>query len=347
MKKSKKTPHLIRQQGYFPGQTPLTAEQEPKRIRFGTERLAGGKTRGKLFVLVLFSGILLLTGGLWLIIRQRIQISDRIKTESQLRAVYYEDVTAKEGSADAVFMIAESALVTPNPLIGINPATSEEPRPRTFVTASPFKVFPTGERFLSLRRINKDVVGWLTIKDMLDLPVVQRDNSFYLTHDFQGLKSNSGTLFLDENFNIAPPNESLLIHGHNMRDGSMFGRLHQYQDRNFYINHWLIQFDTLYETGNYVVFAALDMVNDLSDPSYFQFVQTHFDTDKQFTEYISDLRNRSKFRCSLDVQPTDALLTLSTCFGGSEHFFVVVARRIRVGENYSDISKACKNSVFR
>ncbi|MFR5795301.1 MAG: hypothetical protein ACLUI3_06905, partial [Christensenellales bacterium] len=51
----------------------------------------------------------------------------------------------------------------------------------------------------ALHAQNTDLVAWLTIDNVLDLPVVYRDNSYYLTHDFAKNKSTAGTIFLDEN----------------------------------------------------------------------------------------------------------------------------------------------------
>lgn len=38
-------------------------------------------------------------------------------------------------------------------------------------------------RFKALRKENKDIVGWLTVNTLLDEPVVQRDEVFYMDHD--------------------------------------------------------------------------------------------------------------------------------------------------------------------
>lgn len=81
------------------------------------------------------------------------------------------------------------------------------------------------ESFQKLRQQNRDVVGWLSIAEVLDEPVLQRDNSFYLTHDASGQKNATGALFLDEGCNLRIPTPHLVIHGHNMKEGAMFGSL--------------------------------------------------------------------------------------------------------------------------
>ena len=49
---------------------------------------------------------------------------------------------------------------------------------------------------------------------------------------------------------MAFPGTNVVIYGHNMRDGSMFGDLDFYKDEAFYEEHSIITFDTLYECHN-------------------------------------------------------------------------------------------------
>ncbi len=282
----------------------------------------------------------MLAGGTGVLVKQMIAAADQQKANTDLRNIYYE-ATSREASKAITVTAAEET----QPII--NQVQRTDPPSRTFVTPMPMLTYVTRERFLSLLSINNDVIGWLTIQDVLDLPVVQRDNSFYLKHNFQGKTSYSGTLFLDQRFSIVPPHENLLIYGHNMRDGSMFGQLLKYREKSFYIKHWLIQFETLYENGNYVVFAAFDMVNDISSPSYYPYSYSKFDTDVQFEDYIAGVRQRSLIKCDLSILPTDTLLTLSTCIDGDNSFLVIVARKIRDDEKLSSITTTCLMSTFK
>jgi len=81
------------------------------------------------------------------------------------------------------------------------------------------------EDFLSWYEENPDFVGWLTAGDNIDHPVVQRDNDYYLHHDYYGNDSEDGILFVNE-FNLLWPRDwMVIIHGHHMKSGAMFGRL--------------------------------------------------------------------------------------------------------------------------
>ena len=185
---------------------------------------------------------------------------------------------------------------------------------------------------LKLVEANRDTVGWLDIQGSISLPVVYWDNEFYLTHDFNGDRNASGTLFLDKNHPLTADAQNLLIYGHNMRDGSMFGLLTHYQQADYLKKHPFIRFSTLWEDEEYVIFAV---VNTSIDPQNERFISfyTHpsFASDEEFETYVERLKAMSCRRIFINVRPGDALLTLCTCVGDDR--LIVAARRIRPNES--------------
>jgi len=184
---------------------------------------------------------------------------------------------------------------------------------------------------------NRDLVAWVNIPEVIDLPVVYRDNSYYLKRDFYKQKNTAGTIFLDENHPFKEKTQNLLLHGHNMKDGTMFGRLTQYVYDGTYIkNHPFINLSTLWRKEQYVIFAVLDVSLNPKEEEFFNyFTHATFSSDAEFTSYIRQLQLRSMFAIPIDVQPTDALLTLSTCL--EENRLVIVARRLRQGETRQEM----------
>lgn len=184
---------------------------------------------------------------------------------------------------------------------------------------------------------NRDLVAWIQIPDVLDLPVVYRNNDYYLTRDFNKQKNASGTIFLDVNHPFKEKTQNLLLHGHNMKDGTMFGRLAQYlHDDSYLRNHPFIYFDTLWNKEQYVIFAVLDVSLKPSDERFFNyFTHDTFISDAEFSMYIRQLQLRSGYAIPIDVVPSDALLTLSTCLDDDR--LVIVARRLRENETRSDL----------
>lgn len=197
--------------------------------------------------------------------------------------------------------------------------------------------------FETLRQQNRDIVGWLTIEGVLDEPVLQRDNDFYLTHDATGAENVTGALFLDENCNLRLLPNNLLVHGHNMKEGAMFGSLKKYKvkDASFYKENPYITFNTLYEEGRYVIFAVAEINISADDRYYVPFWQyLNFSSQTGFDYFIGKVKEFSHFQTKVDVKPGDRLLTLATCAGDDPDLrLLVCARKIREGEDTIALSQ--------
>jgi len=192
---------------------------------------------------------------------------------------------------------------------------------------------------------NRDLVAWLNIPDVIDLPVVYRDNDYYLKRDFYKQANDAGTIFLDEHHPFRERTQNLLLHGHNMKDGTMFGRLTQYLTDGTYIkNHPFINFSTLWRQEQYVIFAVLDVSLDPTSEDFFNyFSYSTFSSDEEFSFFTRELQLRSEYAIPIDVQPSDALLMLSTCL--EEDRLVIAARRIRQDETRSELRQTIHMAV--
>ena len=92
--------------------------------------------------------------------------------------------------------------------------------------------------FAPLQAINPDIVAWLRIPGVLEYPVVRgKDNSYYLNHTVQKTYNIAGSIFLDYRNERDFSDSKNIIYGHNMKDGSMFHVLRNYQDIDFFQKH--------------------------------------------------------------------------------------------------------------
>lgn len=209
--------------------------------------------------------------------------------------------------------------------------------------------FLSGEMLPRMRELfekNGDLVAWVRIPGVVSLPVVYRDNTYYLNHDFSGKSSAAGTLFLDERHPLTVQTQHLLIHGHNMHDGSMFGLLSHYRGLDYVLEHGLVSLSTLYREETYALFAVLIVPDDPGDAGYVPYAGTAaFQSEGQFNAFIRNLRENSLYAIPIDVQPDDALLTLSTCL--DEDKLVLVCRRLRAGETEETLRQALNQSTRR
>lgn len=224
------------------------------------------------------------------------------------------------------------------------------------------------DKFKPLLEQNPETIGWITIygkgesSPWLDYVVMQTtDNDKYLSCNFEGKYSKSGTLFVDFADKITSTSEpaNIVIYGHNMASGEYFGQLPFYfnyrrengdpNDISFYKSHPTIEFSTLYKTSTYKIFAAM-MVNTEEDAGdvFAYHVKHNFSGKADFNNYVAEILDRSSFyNPDVNVQYGDRLLTLSTCINissGTEQRFVLFAREVRDGESPEvNVSKAYAN----
>jgi len=182
-------------------------------------------------------------------------------------------------------------------------------------------------RMQTLYAKNNDLVAWLNIPGVVNLPVVYRDNSFYVDHDFYGKDSASGTLFLDESHPFRAGTQYLVIHGHNMHDGSMFGIVSHYLKKDYAQNHEKVYFSTLYREEQYSVCGVLLVSVNPDDDDYVPYAGKAFFRDAEgFMDFVSMLREHALYwNPAVQIVPTDVLLALSTCY--EDRRAVVLCRR--------------------
>jgi sortase B len=196
-------------------------------------------------------------------------------------------------------------------------------------------------KFAPLYAINQDFGGWISIGNTnIDAVVVKSsDNKDYLKTNFYGKENKYGTLFLDyRNFRngFDELDRNTIIHGHNMKDGLMFAQLENYMKPQGFIDSPLIIYDTPYQTYYWKVYAVV-VTNGLpkDDNGYlFNYIVPNFQSDEAFMEYIRALDERKLYDTGVGIQPTDKILTLSTCsYEFKEARLAVVARLVRPGES--------------
>ena len=279
----------------------------------------------------------------------------------RLTAYIVQNIQAREANqAFTSTAMEETSQVQITPTPAPSPASTENPEPTQApaVQASPEvqsnaeELWPTeyaGNKALRISAIydeqlrkNSDFVGQLTIDGVLDAPVFQRDNTYYLTHNALGRTNNAGALFLDEDCDLKTVPTQYIIHGHNMKDGTNFGILKKYKvkDASYYRAHPYITFNTLYETGKYVIFAVCEVDTRFDQDDYLPFwCYSRFASSEEFTEYIRKAKSLSHYQCGIDVVPGDRLLTLATCLGTDDNKrLLVMARKVRDGEDEFSLS---------
>ena len=187
--------------------------------------------------------------------------------------------------------------------------------------------------YQTLYSLNKRLIGWVKIDDTyIDYPVLQTvNNDYYLNHNFDQEEDKNGSIFLDKDCSIYPRSTNLILYGHHMRSGRMFGQLNKYSSEKFYKEHKYIQFDTIYEKGTYeVMYVFRSKIYEESEIvfKYYQFTDAVSETE--FESNMMQMADMSLYDTGISAEYGDELLTLSTCdYYTSDGRFVVVAKKIR------------------
>lgn len=187
--------------------------------------------------------------------------------------------------------------------------------------------------YKTLYNNNKKLIGWIKIDDtLIDYPVMQSDNEeYYLNHNFNQEKDNNGSIFIASDCKIWPRSQNIIIFGHNMKSGKMFGQLKKYKNESFCNNNPFIKFDTLYEKGVYqVCFAFSDIVYDEAEVAfkYYQFIDAN--SEQEWDSAMNYMHDKSMYDTGIIPSYGDKIITLSTCdYEKDAERFVVVAKKIR------------------
>ncbi len=186
------------------------------------------------------------------------------------------------------------------------------------------------EQYCELSRQNRDLIGWIKIDGTeIDYPVMYTGDDFYLRHSFDKTDSKSGLPFIDKRCAVKPFGTNTIIYAHNMKNGTMFSGLLNYKSSDYYAEHPIIRFDTLYEAQEYKIVAVFESeVYQKSDMVFKHYNFLNADNHAAFDEYSAGIKALSLYDTGIYPEYGDELITLMTCSYHTENGrFVVVAKK--------------------
>lgn len=186
---------------------------------------------------------------------------------------------------------------------------------------------------------NADMIAWITVPDTnIDYPVMwtPEDEEYYLYRDFNGKDNKDGCLLLDTDSCVDPLTTNLIIHGHNMKSGAMFGRLTNYEQESYYNQHKTITLYTEEKQRNYEIIAVFrSQVYKKSDQVFKFYKFFRADTEEEFEDFYENIKQLSIYDTGVTAEFGDHFLTLSTCvYHVKNGRFVVVAKEVEGGDLY-------------
>lgn len=182
--------------------------------------------------------------------------------------------------------------------------------------------------FEELKKENSDTVGWLKVNNTnIDYPIVKtKNNSYYLNHDFNKRESKTGWLWVNYLNKLDGEDKNIVIYGHNMQSGLMFGTLPNILTEEWYNNeeNEYITFTTENEIQIYKVFSIYKIENE----NYY--IKNDFNSDEEFIEFVETLKKRSIKKYNIDIESKNfKILTLSTCANNTKDRVVLHAVRVK------------------
>lgn len=288
------------------------------------------------------SDILLLIAVVCLLIIRLLLLWNRIQDRHSQKTV--EELQEQASNISAAELTPTPEAAAPSPAATPTPTTAPDvspaPTAAPAVTPTPAPtpeavVNPYRDAFLS----NEDMSAWIQIPGtVIDYPVMwtPEDEEYYLYRDFDGSSNKNGCLILDTDSCVDPLTTNLIIHGHNMKSGAMFGSLTDYEQEAYYREHKDIILYTETCQRNYEVIAVFRSQVFRKSEDVFKFYKFfQADTQEEFDDFYNNIKEMSLYDTGVTAEFGDHFITLSTCVYHVENGrFVVVAKEVESGDIY-------------
>ena len=172
--------------------------------------------------------------------------------------------------------------------------------------------------YQKLHEQNSHFIGWLSIPGTnVNYPVMQtpQEPNYYLYRDFHQKDAPSGSLFASELSNVTKPSDVVIINGHRMKTGAMFGNFGRLLERDYLTDHSDVVFDTMVGRNEYKIWCVFTESVDTGSAYEFKYYNySEFRDEADFKSFVAQARANMNIE-NLDITPEygDKILLLSTC----------------------------------
>ena len=151
------------------------------------------------------------------------------------------------------------------------------------------------------------------------------DNSYYLNHDFNNQYNVLGWPFADFRNKFDGTDKNIIIYGHNVKTGVMFGTLKNVltSDWQKNVDNYKLIFVKEFENTTYEVFSTY-----IIKPEEY-YITTNFTNEDEYQEFLNKIKNRSNYNYNVSVFVEDEILTLSSCTNSGTERVVLHAKKIK------------------
>lgn len=179
----------------------------------------------------------------------------------------------------------------------------------------------------TLRQIAGGAVGWIYSEGtVIDYPVMQgEDNSYYLSHLYDGTKNKVGSIFLD--YRNAPDfsDQNSILYGHHMKSGKMFASLEGYKDQAYYDEHPTLEL-YLQDAGYHIELIGGYVVDGGNND-----MPMNFSGEEDMLSFLNEIKGKSTFHSNVTANGQDRLITMVTCtYDFNDARYAVVGKLVRI-----------------
>ena len=169
------------------------------------------------------------------------------------------------------------------------------------------------------KEVNEDIYAWIYVPGTkVDYPILQRatNNNFYLDHDVNGKKASCGSIYTEKHNHKDFNDNHTVIYGHNMKNGTMFKTLRNYDDKDFFEENKYIYIYTETDTRVYEIFGAYEYTDE--------HLLLNYNTKNagEFQKYLETIKKQpdasGHFNREMLVNSNDKIITLSICIAGKD-----------------------------
>lgn len=162
---------------------------------------------------------------------------------------------------------------------------------------------------------NGDIYAWISVPGTaIDYPVLQHpeEMDYYLEYNLDGTKGYPGCIYTQRMNSKDWTDKNTVLYGHNMKNGTMFAGLHNYEDSQFFEENPYIY---IYTEDNRILVYQIFAAYEYSDAHLLMSISTG--TDTTYQAYLDSIFENDglndHFNRELELTPQDKIITLSTC----------------------------------
>lgn len=180
--------------------------------------------------------------------------------------------------------------------------------------------------FAALKAVNEDVIGWIQVEaiENINYPIVQgKDNDYYLHRTVKKTYNFAGSIFLDSTNKPDFSDPHSVVFGHNMKNGSMFGNLKEFNEKEVFEKSRYFWICTPQKNYKYEIFSVHEAIS--GGEAYLLFSGQ----GQEVVDFAKDMKAASNIVTpDITFKPDSKIVTLSTCTTNTARRLIVQGIRV-------------------